>query len=125
MRVCLPTIDESGLEARLSPHFGSAPYFTVVDASTGKAMVLPNGQARHEHGRCDPVGGLDGQGIDVVICRGLGRRALARLAERGIAVMATEAWLVADAVRELGRGGLTPVTLDEACAGHGHGHGHD
>ncbi len=35
MRLCIPTINERGLTARLSPHFGSAPYHTVIESDSG------------------------------------------------------------------------------------------
>ncbi|MDQ1281302.1 MAG: Dinitrogenase iron-molybdenum cofactor biosynthesis protein, partial [Thermoproteota archaeon] len=31
VRIVIPTIDENGLDAQLSEHFGRAPYFTIVD----------------------------------------------------------------------------------------------
>lgn len=136
MKLCMPTINEQGLAARLSPHFGSAPYYTVVESETGDAAVLVNGQAQHEHGHCDPTRGLQGQGIDAVVCRGLGRRALMVLDQLGIQVLMTEAWTVADALAAFRTGRLASFTLAAACQGghhdpghahehhHGHGYGH-
>lgn len=123
MRLCLPTTDGCGLDARLSPHFGSAPCFTVVDSSTGRADVVVNDHARHEHGRCDPTAELSGRGVDAVICRGLGRRALERLHGLGLAVLVTESFTVHEALAAFQAGDLRALTEDEACGG-GHGHGH-
>lgn len=122
MRLCLPTIDDRSLGARLSPHFGSAPCFTVVDTASGTVEVLANGQAVHEHGRCDPTKALEGRGLDAVVCRGLGRRALQRLQGAGIPVLVTGALTVAGALSEFEAGILRPLSEDEACGG-GHGHG--
>lgn len=125
MRLCLPTTDDRRLTARLSPHFGSAPCFTVVDTASGSVEVVVNDHAAHEHGRCDPLKGLQGSDLDAVVCRGLGRRALMRLQGAGIPVLVTDAFTVADALAEFHAGTLRAMQEDEACAGgHGHGHGH-
>ena len=31
MKICIPTADNNGMDAKASAHFGSAPYYTVVD----------------------------------------------------------------------------------------------
>lgn len=125
MYVCIPTVGEGGLQARLSPHFGSAPCFTLVDTVSGRVEIVWNEHSRHEPGKCSPAKGLAGRGIDAIICRGLGRRALAGLTGSGLSVLLTEAWTVEEALGALDGGALRPITDEEACAGgHGHGHGH-
>lgn len=121
MRLCIPTADSRGREARLSDHFGSAPYFTLVDSDTGTVDVRPNRQARHAHGSCEPAKGLDGQGVDAVVCRGLGRRALGGLEQAGIRVFVTDAGDVDGAVTAFRAGRIVPLTHDTACGG-GRGH---
>ena len=131
MRVCMPTLDERGLEGRLSPHFGRAPFFTMVDDETGEVAVLANVAAQHEHGSgqhghggCAPVGLFGGQGLDAVICRGLGRGAHLRLRETGLRVYLTDSWEVAGALAAWRAGQLAEAEAGQLCAGHGHGHGH-
>lgn len=123
MRLCMPTVNERGLTARLSPHFGSAPYQTLIDTDTREAAVLVNEHAQHEHGRCSPLKGLEGRAIDAVVCRGLGLRALGALNMAGIQVLVTERWTVADALEEFRKGRLAFMTPEAACEGGGHGHG--
>jgi len=125
MRICLPTTDDRGLAARLSPHFGSAPCFTLLDTATGEVEVLGNDHAVHEHGHCNPAQGLEGRGLDAVVCRGLGRRALQRLQASGMHVLVTDAFTVADALAELEAGVFRLMQEEDACAGHGHDHGHE
>lgn len=122
MRLCLPTIDGSGLPGRLSPHFGSAPFFTLVDTASGLVEAWSNAHEHHEHGRCNPAMGLVGRNLDAVVCRGLGRRALQRLLDAGIPVLVTEAWTVAGALEAFHAGELRTMSDEEACAGHDHGH---
>ena len=122
MRLCLPTVDPSGLSSRLSPHFGSAPFFTLVDTASGLVEAWSNAHEHHEHGRCNPAMGLVGRNLDAVVCRGLGRRALQRLADAGIPVLVTEGWTVAGALEAFHAGELRAMSDEEACAGHDHGH---
>ena len=42
MKICLPTLEDTGLEAALCGHFGQAPFFTLVDADTNQVMAQPN-----------------------------------------------------------------------------------
>jgi predicted Fe-Mo cluster-binding NifX family protein len=122
MRICIPTLDERGLEGRLSPHFGRSPYFTVVDEATGGVEVLANGHADHEHGVCAPVVLVSGERLDVVICRGLGRGAHQRLRAAGVRVYLSESDAVAGALTEWRAGGLPEVVSEQLCEGHGHVH---
>ena len=132
MRLCIPTISDAGLESRLSPHFGSAPFFTFVDTDSGEVRAEPNDHAGHEPGRCTPTKGLEGRSLDAVVCRGLGLRALRALSGAGIPVLATESWSVSQALVDVRGGTARPLTAEEACAGehhhrdhhHHHGHGH-
>jgi predicted Fe-Mo cluster-binding NifX family protein len=117
MRLCIPTTDNRGLQARLSDHFGSAPYFTLVDDASGVVEVLPNGHARHQPGHCDAAKGLEAHRIDAVVCLGVGRRALHSLEQAGIRVFVAVAADVEGAVQAFHAGQLAPLTADGACGG--------
>ena len=120
MRLCIPTVDDGGVDARLSPHFGSAPYFTLVDDRTRESEIMVNHKAVHRHGACMPVNDLRQRGVDAVICRGLGARALAHLETMGIPVLVTDRWDVAGALSAFDAGALTVMADHQACRGHGH-----
>ena len=83
MRLCIPTVDNHGRTGTLSAHFGSAPYFTLVDSEARTVHVLANPHARHQPGSCTAAQGLRAHGVDAVVCHGLGRRALGSLQEAG------------------------------------------
>jgi predicted Fe-Mo cluster-binding NifX family protein len=122
MRICVPTIDDQGLEARPNDHFGSAPYFTLVDTETDEVRVIANPGAQHEHGQCRPLRWLTPEGLDAVVCRGMGRRALANLKREGIDVFISPRPYVSQAVNAVLQGEATRLTSVDACHG-GHGHG--
>lgn len=122
MRLCIPTVDAAGLEGRLSGHFGSAPYYTLVETETRAVEVVANGHAEHEHGRCDAASSLQGLNVDAVVCQGLGRRAFAGLRDVGIAVFVAEPGTVSSALVAFGEGRARRMASEEACRG-GHQHG--
>jgi len=124
MKLCIPTLDDRGLEGTPSDHFGSAPFFTFVDSDTGEVQVERNGGAHHVHGACRPLDFLGTRTLDAVLCRGLGKRAFARLQGGGISVYVTLEADVAATVEAFKGGRLRQLTTDEACHGHGHGHSH-
>lgn len=124
MRICIPTQDDRGLEARLSEHFGSAPFFTYVDTVTGRLDVVANAGSVHEHGQCDPTRALESAAAQTVVCRGLGRRALERLGQIGVGVYVTDATVIRLALEAYSAGRLPILTPDGACGGHGDCDGH-
>ncbi|MFZ2491724.1 MAG: NifB/NifX family molybdenum-iron cluster-binding protein [Thermoanaerobaculia bacterium] len=125
MKICIPTEDDAGLNGILAGHFGRAPFFTVVDRATNTAEVIRNGAADHDHGHCNPLEAISRSGAEVVICRGLGRGALARLYEAGVPVFITDDERVSAAVESFEAQGLTNPSLESACGGGGcHGDAH-
>lgn len=122
MKLCIPTVDDHGPATPLSDHFGSAPFFTIVDSETGAFEAIPNDHARHAPGRCDAARAIAGRGVGAVVCRGLGRRALASLENAGIPAFASSAGSVGGAVDAFRAGRLTRMHDDGACRGGRHHH---
>jgi len=65
---------------------------------------------------------MDSRGLGAVVCKGMGRGALAGFSKRGVDVYLTGKGTVAEVLEEFRAGGMTPFGADAACAGH-HGHG--
>ena len=125
MNVCIPTIESTGLQDTVAGHFGSAPYFTVVNTENRSVRVIDNADTEHGHGGCAPAEKLLAEGISAVACGGMGRRALARLNEAGIRVFLSGAETPEGAVEQILSGTAEECTGENACAGsHGHGNGH-
>jgi predicted Fe-Mo cluster-binding NifX family protein len=122
MRVCVPTMDDRGSKAVLSAHFGSAPYFTVVDSDTDEVEIVRNRQAHHAPGSCEAVGGLADLDVRVVVCLGLGRRAHDGLRRAGIDVFVADGGAVCDVIDAFRAGRLRSLHAEEACGGGRHQH---
>lgn len=122
MRICIPTTSAEGAKAQAYGHFGSAPYFTIVDIGTKICEVVDNTNQHHAHGACHPLAALEGREIDAVVSAGMGARALQRLNEAGIRVYRTVPGTVEEVVRKYGTGELEEMTFENACGGHGGRH---
>ncbi|MGD8698241.1 MAG: NifB/NifX family molybdenum-iron cluster-binding protein [Gemmatimonadales bacterium] len=122
MRLCIPTDDDRGLAGRLSSHFGSAPYFTLVESETGEVQVIGNLHSEHEPGACVSADALRGYGVEAVVVRGLGRRAFSRMRTLGLPVYVAEEGEASTALEAFRAGRLGRMTAESACHG-GQGHG--
>ena len=124
MKICIPTKDDRGLESRAYGHFGSAPFFAMVDADSGRPEVVRNTDLHHGPHSCHHVDGLKAHDVDIVVCNGVGRRAFVALQEAGIDVQVPKHATVADIVRAMRAGEVHRLSADEACGGGRHGHRH-
>lgn len=125
MNICIPTTQDNGLESRVSAHFGSAPFFAIVDTDSRVCRTVPNANGGHEHGGCQPLAALEGQAVASVLVGGIGAGALSKLTAAGIRVYMVGAGSVKDAIEAYNSGALAEVSPAGACHGHDHGqHGH-
>jgi predicted Fe-Mo cluster-binding NifX family protein len=127
MKICIPTRDERGMESELFGHFGSAPFFTVVDSESGEVEVRQNDNTHHARGGCHPMRQFGSQSVDAVVCQGMGRRAIASLKEAGVRVLVLDegaGHTVRDVAAAAREERLQPFSLENACRGHGDGQGH-
>lgn len=123
MRICIPTETPEGLRAQVYGHFGSAPYFTIVDVGTGAVEVVDNANQHHAHGMCQPMMSLEGKNIDAVVTGGMGARAVQKLNAGGVRVFRAVPGTVEDIVKQYKEKQLDEITVQNACAQHGcHSH---
>lgn len=121
MKVCVPSEGVGGLDDRVGEHFGRVPTYTVVHTETGEAEVLRN-DSEHMGGTGLPGEILARAGVDVVLCAGLGGRALALLEGSGIEVCTGVSGTVREAIESWKRGELGK---GDACRRHQfHDRGH-
>ena len=92
-----------------------------MEAETDQVRVEANG-GTHHGGTMTPAEILINAGTDVVLCGGLGRRAVRRFEDSGIAVMVGAEGTVKDALLAYREGRLAPADEESACPGHDHDH---
>lgn len=119
MKICIPTETKEGKKAQVYGHFGSAPYFTIMDTEKDTVEVIDNGNQHHAHGMCQPMNALVGKSIDAVVSGGMGARAVLKLNEGGIKVMRAVPGTVEEIVQQFKNKQLEEMTVDNACSQHG------
>lgn len=89
-RVVVPVLDEAGEASQLSPHFGRAPLFAIIEFTESMEIAsiefAPN-RSEHFGGRGRPPDILLSFLPNTVITFGMGPRALRRFQTEGVAVM--------------------------------------
>lgn len=118
MKICIPTETNEGKQAKVFGHFGSAPYFTIYDTEKDTVEITDNSNQHHSHGMCQPMGALKGKAVDAVVTGGAGARAVQKLNDGGIRVYRALPGTVADIAAQFARGGLTEITVNNACVQH-------
>lgn len=109
MKLCVPIVEDRGLLSPVSPHFGHAPAFLIVDTATLAFRSIPN-PIQTEGPRCDLQRALAEHRIEAYVVGGIGARALAGIAERSVPVYRAARGSVADALAELVAGNLPTVS---------------
>lgn len=117
MKVCIPTMGETGLDDMVGEHFGRVPTYTIVDLDTNEVKVIQN-TSEHMGGQGNPPELMAREGVHVMICRGLGRRAIMMFKELGIDVFIGAQGTVKDAVMAYQQGKLQKAGVDDACGQH-------
>lgn len=115
-RIVIPVSDESGLNARLSGHFGRAPYFAIVDMDEmGKVSgqrTVPN-VSEHFGGAGRPPDRILQLKPDAVITYGMGPRGLSIFQNARVAVLRATADTVRDVIAAYNNDELEELT--EGC----------
>ena len=114
-RIVIPAEDGNGLNARLSEHFGRAPYFIIVELEDGNisnVQVVPN-ESEHFGGFGRPPDRILQLRPNAVITYGMGPRALSIFQEARIAVLKANADTVKDVVEAYRQDKLEELT--EGC----------
>ena len=71
MLVCIPSKGNNGLEDTLNDHFGSAPYFTIIETDSDRIEVVENRNSKHSHGTCHPLTQLKKYHLDSLLMKAI------------------------------------------------------
>lgn len=126
MNICIPVNADQGVASPVCAHFGSAPFFMIVDTDTDFCRAIPNQNLHHAHGMCQPLLALQGEVLGGIVVGGIGMGALNKLLMAGLQVYRAEHPTVEMTLAAFKAGELHTMTPEGACGGHGqqHGHGH-
>ncbi len=118
MRIAVPTY-KGGLDDLVCDHFGRAETFTIYDTETGKVEVVRN-RSEHFGGFLKPPEILRAKNVDVVLCNGMGVKAIAMFKSYGIRVYMGASGTVRDAIKQFMEGRLFEADESAGCPGHHH-----
>jgi len=119
MRLCVPTMEDGGLDGLVCDHFGRAPTFTVIDLDSNEVQVVKN-RSEHMGGLGKPPEHVAKTGAKIMICSGLGPKAIDMLQSLGIQVFVGATGTVKDSVQMWRDGKLQLASHDIACKEHHH-----
>jgi len=118
MRIAVSAESDSGLESKVSPHFGRCPYYVLVDLEgdgVPQVTTITNPYySNHQPGQVPAF--IRSQGADVMVSGGMGARATAFFSQYGIEVATGASGTVAEAIKRYLRGELS----GEACCSGDH-----
>lgn len=117
MRICVPTMGNKGLDEMVGEHFGRVPTYTIINTESDEVEIIGN-TSEHLGGTGYPTEIIARTGTDVMICSGLGRRAIRMFEENGIMVYMGAHGTVRDAMKMWKDGGLQVATDENACEQH-------
>ena len=123
MNICVPVDADQGLASPVCAHFGSAPFFMIVNTEDGTCRAIPNRNEHHAHGMCQPLMAIQGEDIGGIVVGGIGMGALTKLMMGGLQVYQAQHPTVDATVAAFKAGHLRSMTPGAACGHHGQGHG--
>lgn len=116
MRIVIPVMDEGGLDAQLSGHFGRAPYFAVInldeDGRVSDQSTIAN-TSEHFGGVGLPPDRILQLKLDALITFGMGPKALNIFQNAKVAVLRTSVNTVREVVKAYNNDELKELT--EGC----------
>jgi len=124
MNICIPVENNQGLDSAVCAHFGSAPFFLMVDTETLACKAVPNNDRHHAQGMCHPVAALAGEKVDGIVVGGIGMGALNKLNAAGYQVFQSRFGTAMETIEAYKSGKLPAFSMQNVCGGHGHGNGH-
>lgn len=117
MRIVIPTNGKKGLEDQVAEHFGRCLTYTFLDEK-GKVIEIIDNTSEHMGGAGLPPQLMKKHGADILLCRGLGSRALDLCKELDIAVFVTQAEKVKDIFNLWYNKKIKEASKENACKEH-------
>lgn len=115
MRVFIPTEKYEGLQSKVFDHFGKAPYFIIYDIEKDAVDVIVTLNKFHPYDKCSPLRKIHEHSCDVVLCRGIGLKALTELSELGIKIYKSKGATLKDVLDEYKSNKWEDITVHDAC----------
>lgn len=114
MKLVIPTDDKKGINAKVAQHFGRCETYTFLDEKGNLLEVIDN-TSEHMGGKGLPPELMKQHGANVLLCNGLGPRAITLCKELGIEVYVCNAETVKGAFELWKNKKIKPAGSEDAC----------
>ena len=118
MKIAFPIQDNKGMDSLVFGHFGTAPYFIIVNSDNGTYEAASNPDRVHQHGQCKPLAALAGKTVDAIVVGGIGAGALVKLNAAEIKTYRAVEGTITENLELIKSGSLPLFSLEQTCAGH-------
>ncbi|MFH1237438.1 MAG: NifB/NifX family molybdenum-iron cluster-binding protein [Candidatus Aenigmatarchaeota archaeon] len=119
MKIVIPTDDERGLGSSVAEHFGRCNTYTFLDEN-GRVVEIIGNTSEHMGGTGLPPELMKKHGANVLLCRGLGPRALDLCRQFGIDVYVCQAETVREIFEKWKNKKIEKAGSEDVCEEHRH-----
>jgi len=117
MKIVVPTGDKGGLKSTVAEHFGRCETYTFLDEN-GEVIEVIDNTSEHMGGVGLPPELMKKHGADVLLCKGLGPRALNLCEKLGIDVYVCQAETVKEIFELWKDKKIKKASFDDICEEH-------
>ena len=117
MKLVIPTNSKKGLDDQVAEHFGRCSTYTFLNEK-GEVIEIIDNTSEHMGGVGLPPELMKKHGVDILLCRGLGSRAIDLCQELGIDVYVHQAEKVEDIFNLWKNNKLKKAGDEDACEHH-------
>ena len=117
MKIVIPTDDKKGLGDKIAEHFGRCNTYTFLDEN-GKVLEIIDNTSEHMGGVGLPPELMKKHNANILLCRGLGPRALNFCQELGIEVYVKDTATVQGIFEMWKSNQLQKATTGDVCEEH-------
>ena len=119
MKVSIPVMNRDGTSATVGAHFGKAPAYAIIDTESGDLKFIDN-TSEHLGGKGLPPELLAKAGVNIMLCGGLGPKAVDLFCSLGIQVYVGAMGTVQETMEAWQQGKLHSANHSNACTEHSH-----
>jgi len=117
MRIVIPTDNKKGLNNKVAEHFGRCNTYTFLDEK-GKVIEIIENTSEHMGGKGLPTELMKEHGANVLLCKGLGPRALNLCEQYKIDVYVCQSETVKEIFEMWKNKKIKKASLEDVCEEH-------
>jgi predicted Fe-Mo cluster-binding NifX family protein len=117
MKIIIPTNNKKGLDDKIADHFGRCKTYTFLDEK-GEVIEIIDNTSEHMGGVGLPPELMKKHGANILLCKGLGPRALNLCQELGIEVYVCQAETVREIFELWKNNKIKKAGIEDVCEQH-------